>query len=494
MKTVMKKLFSLMLVAALLVSVVPTAFAEGEEEVCTHPDKVVEREAVSPTCSSVGYEVRYYCSACNNTIGGDEIPIDPSAHNIVDNKCTLCGYCERCGKVGEACDCCPECECPNGGHYDTCTSGCTKEANCPWNKTHKDGCVSQHVCGHCGKKGHLESKCPELFCPDCGYALANNIHSATCIENCTGARDCPNPTGKHHNDDCLYALCNVEGCTKNDGHTGEHTGVHCSATDCSYPLGHDGKHSYQCDLSAGCQLVKGHTGTCSDTPEPAAPGKSTLKVFVNLYTADVKTKTYELTRYTDLSSKTKVYPFISNRIDELKSLLPNGYTWSGNVYDADNDDNAELMNKTVGSGRTVYINAYTGQDYVYIYVHNSRSYSNIRVIQLDGKKVGDNVSRSEVWKAVSKYYSLNSLKMFDEDGWEAYVKNDKTAQDVESLTVDSNIYEIHVRISGSSKSSGSTADSSNPKTGDAIFVPVMVLGVSASALAVLFYLNKKRAF
>ena len=34
----------------------------------------------------------------------------------------------------------------------------------------------------------------------------------------------------------------------------------------------------------------------------------------------------------------------------------------------------------------------------------------------------------------------------------------------------------------------------NPKTGDEIFVPVAVMGLSVSALAVLFYLNKKRAF
>ena len=43
-------------------------------------------------------------------------------------------------------------------------------------------------------------------------------------------------------------------------------------------------------------------------------------------------------------------------------------------------------------------------------------------------------------------------------------------------------------------SSNSKADASNPKTGDTIFAPVAVLGLSTSALAVLFYLNKKRAY
>jgi len=42
--------------------------------------------------------------------------------------------------------------------------------------------------------------------------------------------------------------------------------------------------------------------------------------------------------------------------------------------------------------------------------------------------------------------------------------------------------------------SGTVADSSNPKTGDAVFTPVIVMGASVTALAVLFFLNKKRAF
>ena len=41
-------------------------------------------------------------------------------------------------------------------------------------------------------------------------------------------------------------------------------------------------------------------------------------------------------------------------------------------------------------------------------------------------------------------------------------------------------------------SSSSTADSSNPKTGDTIFVPVMVMGATATALAAAYVFGKKR--
>ena len=51
---------------------------------------------------------------------------------------------------------------------------------------------------------------------------------------------------------------------------------------------------------------------------------------------------------------------------------------------------------------------------------------------------------------------------------------------------------IRVYISNAKAGTGN-ADSSNPKTGDNIFMAVSMMTVSASALAVAFYLNKKRA-
>ena len=480
MKTVMKKLFSLMLVAALLVSAIPAAFADGEVT-CPqdHEGSTVTQITGSKdkpaTCTETGIET-YKCSYTEDGATKEhvfEVEIPVNGHTSVADPgkvptCTETGLtagtrCSVCGAV---------------------LTGLTELNKAPHDYDADGYCKVCTICQTCGQ---LKANC--VCCDSCtGY---EGHHAAGCIENCTGERDCDN---LHHKSDCQHALCNTEGCEKNDGHTGEHTGVPCSATDCSYYLGHAGKHSYQCTKTAGCQLVVGHTGNCSDVPEEAAPGKSTLTVYANLITGGVKTETIKLIEYKNLSSDTLVYPYISARMDQINSLLPGDYVWSGNVHDAENDRDGEVMNARVGSGRTVYINAYTSQDYVYIYVHNSRSYSNLRVIQLDGKKAGDTVTRAEVKKAVSKYYSLSSLSMYTEKGWEAYVQKDETAQSVDTVTVEGKVTEIHVKISGSAKSSSATADSSNPKTGDAIFTPVMVLGVSASALAVLFYLNKKRAF
>ena len=54
---------------------------------------------------------------------------------------------------------------------------------------------------------------------------------------------------------------------------------------------------------------------------------------------------------------------------------------------------------------------------------------------------------------------------------------------------------VHLNVmlpNAKAKSSSSNADSSNPKTGDTIFVPVMVMGLTATALAAAYVFGKKR--
>ena len=466
MKTVMKKLFSLMLVAVLLVSVVPAAFA-AEVKCPDHPKGTISPNPAetdkAPTCTEAG-TATYHCVPKNG---------DPEHNFTVDLPATGHSWAVVTEAVAATCTAKGKTE---GRECTVC--GAKDPARETDMIPHTEVTFEKAVSPTCTANGLTESK----KCSVCGTVTQEQT-----VVKATGHNIVDVPA--------VAPTCTKKGLT---------AGRACSK--CDYvevaqtevpALGHKYGDDGICTNDGCNQCIHCKTDPCSCV----TPGTSTLKIYVNLYTADVKTETRELIRYENISSSTKVYPFITNHADEINSELEKlsrklgaDYIWSGNVYDADNDRVAEGMNTTVGSGRTVYINAYTGQNRVYIYVHNSRSYSNIRVIQLDGKKADDTVTRSEVRKAVSKYYSLSSLSMFDEDGWDAYVKNDKTAQSVDTVTVEGNVTEIHVRISGTAKSSSATADSSNFKTGDDIFAPVMVLGVSASALAVLLYLNKKRAF
>ena len=239
--------------------------------------------------------------------------------------------------------------------------------------------------------------------------------------------------------------------------------------------------------------TKGTSHSCPDY-ETSQTGKYTLRVFANLYTGDVKTKTIELKPYTNLSENTLLYDFISKHESQIRAQIPSGYYWSGNVYNHKNSDTAIGTNTRLGAGTSVYLNFRSSADYVYIYVHTSRTYEIDRTYKMDGKKVGETIYKSEVKDIIKKNYNVSSLSMFSNaSDWEKYVQK-KSIDAVDTVTAKDGITEIHVRVNGSSKSSStSKADSSNPKTGDMIMTPVIVLGASATCLAVLFYLNKKRA-
>ena len=105
MKTVMKKMFCLLLVAVMMVGIMPfAAFAEDIE---------------CPDCFEIHDEDEVCCKLCK-VVGHDES----------EKHCDVCKW--------------------HTGHSDDCTSGCDKSAGCAWDKAHHDDCLSQAVCEHCG--------------------------------------------------------------------------------------------------------------------------------------------------------------------------------------------------------------------------------------------------------------------------------------------------------------------------------------------------------
>lgn len=74
-----------------------------------------------------------------------------------------------------------------------------------------------------------------------------------------------------------------------------------------------------------------------------------------------------------------------------------------------------------------------------------------------------------------------------------YYADNKTASkdDINDLLEDGYVH-ISVMLKNAKAKTSATADSSNPKTGDTIFVPVMVMGLTATALAVAYVFGKKR--
>lgn len=122
-----------------------------------------------------------------------------------------------------------------------------------------------------------------------------------------------------------------------------------------------------------------------------------------------------------------------------------------------------------------------------------------KYVQDDGR-----LSHSEVTNIAKEYIEPNNnagltvYGPFDANGWEQYSLYSNRLTNTEYVTVNRNGTTVvhamvhNAKINNSTSSTNKKADSSNPKTGDMIMMPAAVMSVSVSALAVMFYLKKKR--
>ncbi len=144
-----------------------------------------------------------------------------------------------------------------------------------------------------------------------------------------------------------------------------------------------------------------------------------------------------------------------------------------------------------------------GEEKVYLGVYvNNNTKDMHKVIDVTKYVEGEDepyLDRYEAERAIKKYYTAKdgyTLKMyglFTYDTWKEFLWDDDTDGAV-SIPVDrSEETYIYVLVNNVySSSSSSTADSSNPKTGDEVFMTITAMSLSASALICLYFLNKKR--
>ncbi len=173
------------------------------------------------------------------------------------------------------------------------------------------------------------------------------------------------------------------------------------------------------------------------------------------------------------------------------------FTWNHKFYDKSFTTDLTTQDLVLKGDRTVYVKVKSSVEApVSLEIHRKVSSKSERTVWMTGYLAGDLVTLSDAVKVVKDYYTVSSknVKMYTDDQWQDLVDNDNTAKFVEQIEVESNTKttKIHVLLTNATSGS-STADSSNPKTGDSIFMAVTVMALSASALAAAYIFNKKRA-
>lgn len=200
------------------------------------------------------------------------------------------------------------------------------------------------------------------------------------------------------------------------------------------------------------------------------------------------------------TSKTVTY-------DAAVGTLPTP-TKKGGVFSHWEDDNGTVYTASTVykvAGNTQLTARWENEAYVLLAIHTDTT-SNPIYVQMNGYIAGDEITRAAVETIVKKYYSGSSMKLsglYTDAAWNDYVA-DKNPTAEETFTVTSSCT-VHVLVSnatlsgsssgssGSSSSSGTTGttDSTNPQTGDGI---VLALAAMMSTGGAALVLGKKKFF
>ncbi len=169
------------------------------------------------------------------------------------------------------------------------------------------------------------------------------------------------------------------------------------------------------------------------------------------------------------------------------------YTYSGNEpleeQDLIADGNKSIVVKVYGKERT--------KANVLLYVHKEKTSSPTAIYEMNGYTAGDSVTRAAVTTEVKKHYTGKNMTiqgLYTDTTWKQLL-NGENPTPSNSITVkDNGTLRIHVLLKNATAGSGSSnADTTNPKTGDTIFVPVIFMLVSGAAIATVYAVSKKRS-
>ena len=195
---------------------------------------------------------------------------------------------------------------------------------------------------------------------------------------------------------------------------------------------------------------------------------------------------------------TKYYE-ANTKLGELPAL-PAGYTaWYV--------DGVKLTENTVYSWETKSVYAYPGKGdgngrvHLFIYNKNNELLKNVDVtesVQANGLISRNSLVSTIEYQVGKKNLTLSGL--YTESGW-AYYLNNKNSTAKAQATVDvgkngerqgtQNLYVVLTNVSG-----GSSADTSNPKTGDTAMIgtATIVMVLAAAGMGTAFYMKKKELF
>lgn len=173
------------------------------------------------------------------------------------------------------------------------------------------------------------------------------------------------------------------------------------------------------------------------------------------------------------------------------------YTWDGGFYNSSFSTSYASTGLKANGNTNVYVKVDADKkeiEDVYLYIHkNTTSKDPAQIITLKGYVGGDKVTLSDAKDAAKKAdWRADSYKIYSDNDWKQLMADGDPDGNGEEVAVnDGTSTIVHILLKNGYKTSG-TADKSNYKTGDTVMIAVTALGLSASALVVLYLVSKKK--
>ena len=199
------------------------------------------------------------------------------------------------------------------------------------------------------------------------------------------------------------------------------------------------------------------------------------------------------------------------KVGTLPTPTKSGDVFMGWFDEAGNQYTADTVYKV--DGNTTLTARWQNEALVLLRIYlDDKTSTPDRIVDITGKVVGNSVSQTEVEKIVKNYYSGSNMKLvglFTDATWAEYKAGTVTKGDPNVTIQETAKTNIHVVVKNASNSNNSTtsttspttattkpADKDNPKTGDSmmIYTASAVMIVAAAALVVIQVLRKKRTF
>lgn len=230
---------------------------------------------------------------------------------------------------------------------------------------------------------------------------------------------------------------------------------------------------------------------------------SVVTVYARFYSGGIKQSEKYLGELTVTKYDTLLKHLTANR-ETLENRIFDNAIYSAKDYEVKEgfymnvNDNVVTNSTQVIEGNTsVYIRVNaknSAEANVLLYIHNKAGEAAIRLFDMPGYVAKNNVTTTAVQSFLKaqtgKTYTVTG--MYNQDAWDQLVAGYKTDA-VSTLTVpDSGTLRIHVVLSNYSSGSTSNKPASNPATGDTIMITAGVMALSAAAFVTLTQLRKRK--